>query len=48
MTERQLETEQGRRFLTDISRLFQGGIDVPPTLAARLCPRVLARECGRL
>jgi NAD(P)-dependent dehydrogenase (short-subunit alcohol dehydrogenase family) len=36
MTERQLESEQGRRYLTDIPRLFERGIDVPPTLAARL------------
>ena len=36
MTERQLESEQGQKYLTDIPRLFERGIDVPPTLAARL------------
>src|SRR5271165_4986045 len=36
MTERQLESESGRKYLTDIPRLFERGIDVPPTLAARL------------
>jgi hypothetical protein len=36
MTERRLESEQGRKYLADITRLFERGIDVPATLAARL------------
>jgi hypothetical protein len=36
MTERQLKSEQGRKYLTDIPQLFERGIDVSPTLAARL------------
>jgi NAD(P)-dependent dehydrogenase (short-subunit alcohol dehydrogenase family) len=52
MTERQLESEQGRRYLTDIPRLFEGEIDVPPTLAARLSVEIgsgrFDRMAGRL
>jgi len=52
MTERQLETEQGRKYLTDIPRLFERGIDVPPTLAARLSVEIgsgrLDRMAGRM
>jgi NAD(P)-dependent dehydrogenase (short-subunit alcohol dehydrogenase family) len=36
MTEYQLTSEAGRTFLPNIERLFADGIDVPPTLAARL------------
>jgi NAD(P)-dependent dehydrogenase (short-subunit alcohol dehydrogenase family) len=36
MTELQLTSDEGRRYLTDIPRLFGKGVDVPPTLAARL------------
>jgi NAD(P)-dependent dehydrogenase (short-subunit alcohol dehydrogenase family) len=36
MTEYQLSSEAGRAYLPDIPRLFEEGINVPPTLAARL------------
>jgi len=36
MTEYQLSSEAGRTYLTDIPRLFEEGINVPPTVAARL------------
>jgi NAD(P)-dependent dehydrogenase (short-subunit alcohol dehydrogenase family) len=36
MTEYQLTSEAGRAYLPNIERLFAEGIDVPPTLAARL------------
>ena len=36
MTEYQLTSEAGRAYLPNIERLFADGIDVPPTLAARL------------
>ncbi len=36
MTEYQLSSEAGRTYLPNISRLFEAGVDVPPTLAARL------------
>jgi NAD(P)-dependent dehydrogenase (short-subunit alcohol dehydrogenase family) len=36
MTEHQLTSEAGRTYLPNIERLFADGIDVPPTLAARL------------
>lgn len=36
MTERQLTSDAGRAYLTDIPKLFAAGVDVPPTLAARL------------
>ena len=36
MTEYQLSSEAGRAYLPDIPRLFEAGINVPPTLAARL------------
>lgn len=36
MTEYQLSSEAGRTYLPDIPRLFEEGINVPPTLAARL------------
>lgn len=34
MTEYQLSSEAGRTYLANIERLFEDGIDVPPTLAA--------------
>ncbi len=36
MTEHQLTSEAGRSYLPDIPRLFEAGVAVPPTLAARL------------
>lgn len=48
MTERQLESKSGRKYLTDIPRLFEGGIDVPPTLAARLSVEIGAGRFDRL
>ena len=36
MTEYQLSSEAGRTYLPNIPRLFETGINVPPTLAARL------------
>ena len=36
MTEYQLASEAGRTYLPNIPRLFETGINVPPTLAARL------------
>ena len=35
MTVRQLESEQGRKYLTDIQRLVDRELTFPPTLAAR-------------
>ena len=52
MTERQLESEQGQKYLTDIPRLFERGIDVPPTLAARMSVEIglgrFDRMAGRM
>jgi NAD(P)-dependent dehydrogenase (short-subunit alcohol dehydrogenase family) len=36
MTELQLTSDEGRRYLTDIPQLFGNGVDVSPTLAAQL------------
>jgi len=36
MTEYQLSSDAGRTYLPNIPRLFETGINVPPTLAARL------------
>jgi hypothetical protein len=35
MTELQLTSDDGRRYLTDIHRLFDEGVNVSPTLAGR-------------
>ena len=48
MTERQLNSESGRRYLTDIPRLFERGTDVPPTLAAQLSVDVGAGRFDRM
>jgi NAD(P)-dependent dehydrogenase (short-subunit alcohol dehydrogenase family) len=48
MTERQLESEAGRRYLPNIADLFERGIDVPPTLAARLSVEIGAGRFDRL
>jgi len=44
MTERQLTSEAGRAYLTDIPKWFAAGVNVPPTLAARLSVEI---GCGR-
>ncbi len=52
MTELQLTSDDGRRYLTDIPRLFDERIAVSPTLAARLSVEIGAgrfdRLCGRM
>jgi len=48
MTERQLESESGRKHLANIQRLFERGIDVPPTLAARLTVEIATGRFDRL
>jgi NAD(P)-dependent dehydrogenase (short-subunit alcohol dehydrogenase family) len=52
MTELQLTSDDGRRYLTDIPRLFNEGVAVSPTLAARLSVEIGAgrfdKLCGRM
>jgi len=48
LTERQLNSEAGRAHLPDISKLFAAGVDVAPTLAARLCVEIAAGRFDRL
>jgi len=48
MTERQLTSAAGRAYLTDIPRLFEKGIDVPPTLAALLSVEIGVGRFDRL
>ena len=52
MTELQLMSDDGRRYLTDIPRLFDEGVAVSPTLAARLSVEIGAgrfdKLCGRM
>jgi NAD(P)-dependent dehydrogenase (short-subunit alcohol dehydrogenase family) len=48
MTERQLKSERGQKYLTDIPRLFERGIDVAPTLAARLSVEIGLGRFDRL
>ena len=48
MTELQLQSEAGRKYLTDIPRLFERGVDVPSTLAARLSVEIGAGRFDRL
>jgi NAD(P)-dependent dehydrogenase (short-subunit alcohol dehydrogenase family) len=48
MTERQLKSERGQKYLTDIRRLFERGIDVAPTLAARLSVEIGLGRFDRL
>lgn len=45
MTELQLKTEAGRRWMKRIHEMFEKGMDVPPTLAARLAVEIAS---GRL
>jgi NAD(P)-dependent dehydrogenase (short-subunit alcohol dehydrogenase family) len=48
MTEYQLLSEAGRTYLSDISHLFEAGVDVPPTLAARLSVEIGSGRFDRL
>ena len=48
MTERQLNSQQGQKYLTDIPQLFERGIDVPPTLAARLSVEIAMGRFDRM
>jgi hypothetical protein len=52
MTDLQLTSDDGRRYLTDIPRLFDEGVAVSPTLAARLSVEIGAgrfdKLCGRM
>ena len=48
MTELQLTSEAGQKYLTDIPRLFDISVDVPPTLAARLSVEIGAGRFDRL
>ena len=40
MTEHQLSSEAGRNYLPNMPRLFEMGINVPATFAARLCVEI--------
>lgn len=48
MTEYQLLSEGGRTYLSNISGLFEAGVDVPPTLAARLSVEIGSGRFDRL
>jgi NAD(P)-dependent dehydrogenase (short-subunit alcohol dehydrogenase family) len=48
MTDYQLTSEAGRRYLADLPGLFDKGIDVPPTLAARLSVEIGSGRFDRL
>jgi NAD(P)-dependent dehydrogenase (short-subunit alcohol dehydrogenase family) len=48
MTEYQLSSEAGRKYLDAIPRLFEAGVDVPPTLAAALCVEIASGRFDRL
>ena len=48
MTEYQLSSAAGRTYLTNMPRLFEEGVDVPPTLAARLSVEIGAGRFDRL
>ncbi len=48
MTELQLMSDDGRRYLTDIPRLFEKGVAVSPTLAARLSVEIGAGRFDKL
>ena len=48
MTEYQLTSAAGRTYLPDIEGLFQRGIDVPPTLAARLSVEIASGRFDKL
>lgn len=48
MTEYQLTSAAGQTYLSDIPRLFEAGIDVPPTFAARLSVAIGAGRFDRM
>lgn len=48
MTEIRLSSEAGQAFLTDIPRLFEMDVDVPPTLAARLSVEIGSGQFDKL
>jgi len=48
MTEHQLSSAAGRTYLPNIPRLLERGIDVPPSLAARLSVEIGAGRFDRL
>ena len=48
MTEYQLTSEAGKAYLPNIPRLFENGIDVPPSLAARLSVEIGSGRFDRL
>ena len=48
MTEYQLSSEAGQTYLPNIRRLFEAGIDVPPSLAARLSVEIGSGRFDRL
>ena len=48
MTEHQLHSEAGRTYLPNIPRLLENGIDVPPSLAARLSVEIGSGRFDRL
>ncbi len=48
MTEYQLSSAAGQTYLPDIGRLFETGINVPPTLAARLSVEIARGRFDRL
>ena len=48
MTEYQLESEAGRAHLPAIGKLFEDGVNVPPTLAARLSIEIASGRFDRL
>ena len=48
MTEFQLHSEAGRRWVPAIADMFRDGVDVPPTLAARLAVEIATGRFDRL
>jgi NAD(P)-dependent dehydrogenase (short-subunit alcohol dehydrogenase family) len=48
MTEYQLSSEAGRTHLPNIPRLFEAGVNVPPTLAARLSVEIASGRFDKL
>jgi hypothetical protein len=48
MTEYQLQSAAGQRYLPDIKGLFEKHINVPPTLAARLSVEIASGRFDRL
>ena len=48
MTVYQLESEAGRKYLPDIERLFEKGINVPPTMAANLSVEIARGRFDKL